>query len=342
MKAFHLFASVALAVLNVQPTLAQDSQALENLLLPSTAPVAVQPQPMQVPGPQSGASIAIPDVGGGYAQAQQVPVDPYGQQPQAQPAPEDDFQKALDSAFAMTPAQTRAYRGRAEDNNRASVAPLSPGRPVSRSLRLTLKPGESTPVIHVEPGVVSTLTFSDGTAQPWPVESVVTGNPEAFVAQSAGPAGKSNIIVISALQNYVPSNLVVTLLGHPVPISMVLATDAADTDYRVDIQLSSRGPNALAQAPAGVPLAPTDDATIIAFLDGVPPTGASKLRTTSRDVDAWSFDDMIYVRTPGEIMSPGYVARSSNVSGVNVFSMSDTPVVLISQDGRMSSIQISR
>ncbi len=186
------------------------------------------------------------------------------------------------------------------------------------------------------------MTFSDITGQPWPVLSVTTGNPQAYAAQSAGEEGKTNIIVVNAIQEWVPGNLAVTLVGHPVPITLAIRQGEPEVDYRLDVRLDARGPNAAQDIVGTTSLAPTNDSTMIKFLDGVPPQGARRMKTTSPDVEAWRFEDLLYVRTRGDILSPAYTSRSSNVSGVNVFTLVDSPVVIVSAGGRAAHVRISR
>lgn len=255
---------------------------------------------------------------------------------------DQQFQQALEAAVPYTPEQIEQYRRQMDAASQATVTPLNPGTPVSRSIRVNLTPGEQTPVLRVQPGVVSTLTFSDLTGQPWPVLSVVTGNPSAYVAQSAGEPGKSNIIVLSAIMAHIPSNLVVTLVDYPVPVTISLAQGASEVDYRVDVQVSARGPNAQMDMVGAASLAPTNDSNMLAFLDGVPPSSARRLQTSSGDVEAWAYGDMVYVRTAGDVLSPAYISRAANVSGVNVFVLNEAPVVIVTRNGQMASVRINR
>ena len=78
----------------------------------------------------------------------------------------------------------------------------------------------------------------------------------------------------------------------------------------------------------------TNDTSAQAFLDGIPPCGARKVNTSSRDVEAWRFNDLVYVRTPLVLMSPAYVAHTLDVSGINVYTLAVSPLLLVSQDGR--------
>lgn len=310
-----ILAALAPAVATAQQT------GVEGLLLPSP-PTTAQPS---APQPL----LTTPQVSAPTAQDEQAKRD-------------QDFQRALTQAVPFTPDQITQYRKALDDATKATAVPLAPRAPVSRSIRLSLKPGEASPILRVQPGVVSTLTFSDVTGAAWPVLSVVTGNPNAYVAQSAGESGKTNIIVVSAIQPYIPSNLVVTLVNYPVPVTITLQQDSAQVDYRVDAQIAARGPNASMDMVGTASLAPTNDSNMLSFLDGTPPDAAKRYQTTSADVDAWEFGDMMYVRTPGDVLSPAYVSKASNVSGVNVFVLADAPVILVSRDGRMSAVHINR
>lgn len=320
-------ASVMASTFLLLPGLAVGQGRVEDLLIQAPPPPVQAPTPAQpAPAPQPGG------IGGAVAD----------QAASGQSRRDKAFQEALKQINPFTPGQIREYKGQEAAVKRALAAPVSPGRPVSRAVRVTLRPGESPPSIRLQPGMVSTLTFSDLTGKPWPVLSVVVGNPSAYVAQSAGEEGKTNIIVLSAIQEWVPSNMAVTLVGHPVPILMSIEQNQPETDFRVDVRVEARGPNAAQDLVSVSSLAPTNDSTMIQFLDGQPPVGARKLTTTSGDVEAWTFDNQFYVRTRGDLLSPSYMARSNNVAGVNVYVLNDAPVLLVSQSGRMSSVHIRR
>ena len=328
----HRRTLAALLVVAVAPgiAVAQTPPGMEGLLL-SSPPPAAAPQA----APAGPASPGLPPNVGAPQAAPAVT-------PAGKSRRDAAFENAIRQVNPLTPGQIKQYRSEESSVRRALVSPVNPGRPVSRAVRVTLKPGEQPPVVRAQPGMVSTLTFSDVTGQPWPVLSVVVGNPSAYVAQSAGEEGKTNIIVLSATAEHIPSNIAVTLLGHPVPILMAVEQGSPETDFRVDVRVDSRGPNA-AQDIVGVSsLAPTNDSNMIKFLDGQAPQGARRLSTSSSDVEAWRHEDILYVRTRGELLSPAYTARSNNVAGVNVFVMADSPVVLVSSGGRTQQVIIRR
>jgi intracellular multiplication protein IcmK len=261
------------------------------------------------------------------------------------PSPEDlAFQQALQSLLPLSAPQVTKYKQSLDETQRAVAAPVGAApRPVTSSIPLSLKPGEKQPRLRLYPGNATTLTFSDVTGAPWPVMSVTTGNPNAYVAQEAGERGKTNMVVISPLTTHaVANNLVVTLVNHPVPVIFTLETGVAEVDYRLDVSIQARGPNAAYDIVGSSTLAPTSDRTVQALLDGVPPKGARKVSTSNGDVEAWKLNDLVYVRTPLELMSPAHVGRARNVSGTNVFTLIDAPVLVFSQDGRLASVTIGR
>lgn len=258
--------------------------------------------------------------------------------------PEDEaFENAVKNLVPLSPDQIKEFRRRQDEARRAQSLPLKPVRPITRTISLTLKPGEPTPVIRVAAQNVSTLTFVDVTGKPWPVLSVATGDPTMLEAKSAGPQNETNIITLSPIKYQGATNVAVTLTKYPVPIVMSVTTGETEVDYRVDVRVGARGPNAVADMLGTGGLSPTNDATLIGFIDGTPPRGAERVSTSSRDVEAWMFDKNMYIRTSLELLSPAYLQKSSGNAGVNVYQLAEsTPVLIVSRDGQMASVTTRR
>lgn len=261
--------------------------------------------------------------------------------PDVDPA-DEAFQDALKGIAPLTPDQVEIMRRRLDEVERAQGRPLTPVSPVTRSIAVSLKSGERPASVKVAPGWISTITFSDVTGQPWPVLSVTNGNPDAYDIKSSGPENTSNIITISSKLAHIPSNIAITLVGARVPILMTLEPSAGAVDYRIDAQLDQRGPNASYDVIARDSLPATGDSLMLSFLDGVPPESAKKVKTTHRDVQAWRHDDMLYVRTTRYLLSPAYVGKQSNASGVNVYVLKEAPVLIVSDGGRLENVQVMR
>lgn len=252
------------------------------------------------------------------------------------------FMQAMQGIIPMTPEQIELFKKKYSEARRAENRNINGEiAPISRSIDLSLVPGEDLPVVRMSPGTVTTITFSDRNGKPWPVLSVTTGDSSSFEASTAGEQGVSNILVVNPTTNWAASNMVVTLVGHPVPIVMTLdSRENTVVDYRLDVRIDKRGPNSDNTVIQDYSLPATNDSTMMAFLDGVPPKSAERMETSHSSVEAWLYNDQMYVRTSGSILSPAYTAKSSNVSGVSVFTLQQSPVIILSKDGLMQNVTI--
>ena len=254
------------------------------------------------------------------------------------------FIEAMQAVVPMSPEQIEMFKKRYYDaqiaTNKGVVADPAP---VSRSIDLSLVPGEDLPVVRMSPGNVATLTFSDKNGNPWPILSVTTGDSSSFGAQTAGEQGNTNILVVNPLKNWAYSNMVVTLVDYPVPILMTLdSRQNSVVDFRLDVRIGETGPNTDMRIVENFSLPPTGDSTMISFLDGVPPMGAEKMRSSHKGVEVWTYNDNMYVRTKTSMMSPAYFGKTSNVSGVNVFVLQESPVLLVSDNGNLVSVTVNK
>ncbi|WP_310622286.1 DotH/IcmK family type IV secretion protein [Flexibacterium corallicola] len=256
--------------------------------------------------------------------------------------PTDEMlREALSNIVPITPEQILDARRHNQIVEDARSKPLDPIQQNSRSLPISLKSGEASPVINVSPGWISTITFSDVTGQPWPILSVINGNPDVYNIQTTGKPGESNILTISAGSASIPTNVAITPVGANVPIMVTLQPSRSRVDYRVDALIDQRGPNAKVNYSSVSSLTnETDDSTMLSFLDGVPPAKAKSLKTTDKQVESWSFNDRLYVRTNKTLLSPAYMATQSNASGIHIYVLESTPVLLIGDRGRISKVSI--
>lgn len=328
-----------------------------------TAPPLLAPAPAPVPAAQSPSAAlsqsnaaSSPPAAAAAPSAQpsedlQIPspspTPPRGQSLQMQ-GDDAAFRAALQGLLPMTPDMIRSFNGHIEDVRRAAVRPApGAGVPVTRSVSLNLRPGEALPRVNLAAGNVSALVFADQTGAPWPVQSVTVANSDAYQAVEAGERGKTNMVVISPKQHFAAANnLIVTLVNHPVPIVFGLDTGASSVDYRVDVTVRARGPNAAPEVAIGGGLAPTDDALLRAFADGMPPRGARQLQASRQDIEVWRHNDMLYVRTPLQMLSPAWVGYMAHPTGVRVYTIPDggratLPVLYVSADGRSQFVTVT-
>lgn len=292
----------------------------------------------------------------GYAPPGYVPGTPYAPPADGPPVgpptadqmnPRDGaFWAAMQSLMPTTLPQERSYRRAQAERDRAGTEPrLGAPQATTRSIRVNLRPGEAQPMLHLFGGNGSTVTFADANGVPWPVEDAAIGNPHDFAVQEFGEKGKTNTILVSPKVNYGSSaNLQVKLANLAIPVSFTVDIGSGSVDYRLDVNVAGRSPNAHYAVPVSTvtALQPTDDRALQAFVDGTPPRGARAVKTSARDVEAWTFNDMLYVRSSLELMSPPYTARRDHVSGMHVFRISEMGALVFSRDGRLSQVTLDR
>lgn len=259
------------------------------------------------------------------------------------------FARSLKGQFPMTPEQIREFRERM-DNTKRAVHKKTPPKMINRTRRLSFETGKKSPVVRIAPGYVTTISFFDCTGEPWPVTSVVLGNPNFYNVQR--PKNQNNVITIAALKEYVDSNLALTFKAQNMPTTIQLKTvsgsDERETDSLVVFRADQRGPNA-DQPMIGPRPDPTIDSIMMQFLDNVPPRSATRIRLLSdsgetRDmqlaweerqgVALWSYQDSLYLRSKHPLTWPAWNAVAKGPGGVRVYELSRVPSIMVSQGGR--------
>ena len=116
----------------------------------------------------------------------------------------------------------------------------------------------------------------------------------------------------------------------------MLKTSKDEVQYRVDARIPEYGPFAQAPLIQGGSERVAGNSLITSILDGVPPSGASRLSVSGVDgrTSAYNIGGMTYLRTPLALLSPGWEQSVSSADGMNVYALSQAPVVLLSDQGR--------
>lgn len=288
---------------------------------------------------QTGALIgqvpALPALPGGTAaqsqQAQQV-------QPRA-PSPAQLY--VDDNMPADLADSIKVYKKRFNDAQREAARFVGDApKPVARTVTLNQAPGEKSPTARLASGVPTNIVFTDVTGAPWPIEFATPG--DQSVVDVMVPVEGSATLQVRPKTPYMggPFGAVsVNLKGNPVPVTLILGSAQAEVDTRVDIRVARRGPNAQAPVIDRPGFTVVDDA-LMSILDGVPPTDARLIRTSSADVQAWSYKGKLYVRTRLAIVSPAYSETASSVDGMRVYITPNVPFVTVSADGSLQNVRI--
>ncbi len=245
------------------------------------------------------------------------------------------YQLMLEQAVPLSPDQIIQLRKMLDlTEQAAATSPTTPPLPVSSSAMVSLEPGSLPPLIRLASGFVSSIVFVDSTGAPWPIASYSMGNPNEFNLQWDDV---SNTLFIQSLQTYSHGNLAVRLADLNTPVMISLVSGQKAVDYRVDLQVKGRGPNATAPI---VPSTVRNDRTLIDLLDGMPPKDSVKLQLTPDLGSAWTKGNTLYIRTQQTLLSPAWTNTVASADGTRVYEMPKTPFVLMSHQGNSISVEL--
>ena len=220
--------------------------------------------------------------------------------------------------------------------------------PVTRSVNIPLGPGGATPILQAVQGFPTAIAFMDSTGQPWPIIWDTNSNPNVDNSgfDVSVPEKGSNVLQIIPRSPAPRGGLLVYLKGAPVPLTFMVIAGRDRYDARVDARVADRGPNAKVQIitrpNSNTP--ETGAAYLTAMLDGTPPAQAVPLEVhgvSPDEVWAWRMGERVYLRTRYTVISPEWVASEAGPSGVSIYALPTTPIVLLSANGRSFSARLA-
>jgi intracellular multiplication protein IcmK len=276
---------------------------------------------------------------------------------------ENGGSSGAEAAIPVTAGMIRDLGRRIGENNRAKEEMMTQiASPNSRSIVVALAAGSTVPIIHIVKGYPTAVSFFDKTGAPWPIEwdtnsnpangsggntcnanSGAGGNGPSVGFNICAPVTGSNVLQISSASLQPRGGLVVNLKGAPKPLSFLLIAGGSAYDADLSVRVADRGPNA--KTMMGPPSAPdTSSPYLTAMLDGAPPAEAIPLAVSGVSPDllrAWRVGDKLVLRTTYTLVSPEWTASENGEGGMTVYSLPDTPIVLLSAEGHTVSAQLS-
>lgn len=253
-------------------------------------------------------------------------------------------QEAYDAAttglFPLEPDQIRALLRQYDDTERAAQSPpYNLPTPEVVVQTVSMDPGVAPPVIKTAVGHVTTVNMLDLTGAPWPVQDITWAGDFEIVEPEEG----GHIIRITPMGKFTYGNMAVRLLTLKTPITFSLRVERDTVHYRVDARIPEYGPFAQAQLMEGSTQLAAGNSTLTSVLDGVAPTGSVRLAVAGADgrTTAYKVGPMTYVRTPLTLLSPGWQSSVSSADGMNVYALEDTPVLLLSDQGKFLRAKLS-
>lgn len=260
------------------------------------------------------------------------------------------YDQAKRNLLPLTPRQIRDFRA-ARDDAQAATYGGPPPALNHRELSIDVVPGMRAPVVRLSPPFVTSVVFVDATGAPWPISSLDGGsaNDGLFsvnwdVERKVPP---HNLLTVRPLENHVSGNVVVTLQGFDVPISLLLDADAGnvhglrpkDIDGLLTLKLLQRGPAAKIAAVGPAPQ-PALSPLLDKFLYGTPPAGAALVALAPAIGQAWIYEDRLYYRTDQSLRWPAWSAQANAPGGTAVYEMPRVPLLLLSIDGETVNVTV--
>lgn len=254
------------------------------------------------------------------------------------------FDAAVDGLMPLRPEEIRTLLERLDRTQKSVATPVYPSpKPEVVVQELTLDPGSPPAVIKLAYGHVTTVTFMDSTGAPWPIKDISWAGDFEVIESDTDPERFQHVMKLSPQSEFAHGNMSISMLALKTPIIVTLETNRDIVHYRFDAVVPDYGP--LAQAPLiETGLSTTAGNRVLSSaLEGVFPSGAQRLDVEGVDgrTSAYSYGGKTYVRTPLTLLSPGWDSSTSSADGTTVYQIDDTPVLLLSRQGRMVRARLS-
>ena len=148
-----------------------------------------------------------------------------------------------------------------------------------------------------------------------------------------------NVLEITPVSLVPRGGLVVTLEGAPKPLTFLLVSGGGRYDANLSIHVADRGPHAKVEIMTQPDAPDTGAPFLTGMLEGVPPADAVPLSVegvSPEGLRAWRLGRNVYLRTRYTLLSPEWTASEAE-AGTTVYAVPNTPVVLLSVNGRTVS-----
>lgn len=253
---------------------------------------------------------------------------------------QEAYDAAITGLFPLSPDNIKGLLNKYDQTKHAVKAPVH-GIPTPRINveTISLDPGVTPMIVKTAIGHITTLNILDMTGAPWPIQDISwAGDFEVIEPEEGG-----HIIRITPMERSAYGNISMRLLTLKTPVTITLRTDTEEVQYRVDVRIPEFGPFAQTPIIEGGSDRVAGGSTIMSVLDGTPPQNAVRLNVSGVDgrTTAYKMRGTTYVRTPLTLLSPGWDQSVSSADGMNVYALSNTPVILLSDRGRFMRVNLT-
>jgi len=253
----------------------------------------------------------------------------------------EDYKSALQQIMSLSPGEIVTLHKEMDSRQRAAAQPAKPmPKPRNQALDIALRSGDGNPSLPLLLNYATSVSIFDVTGKPWPIMSVVNGDPTDFEIKP--PLKDSHHIYVKPKSPYARGNMILYLKDYSMPLVVDLEAGADSLSSSVKIRLASRGPGAqISLIENETPK--VGDPILTGFLQGVPPASAEALAVDGIEAQAWRFKNHIYLRSRATMLSPGCSSQSNDddANNMHVCEMEDISVALVSENGRQVPIKIN-
>lgn len=257
-----------------------------------------------------------------------------------------DYERAEKMVAPYSEGDIVKLRKRLDTSRKAKSHKPLRSVPRISSISVDLSPGAELPIARTLPGEATTLVFVDSTGAPWPLAVAPRISDNRLF--SVEWLQDTPSVVISALSAYEEGNVTVFLKGMATPIVVKLATGEPDAksktrivDYRLDLRIPGRGPNAQA-AFMGTGRVSLYDDILQGFLDGVPPADARIVTihgVAPARTQVWQYNGELFVRTLNDIQT-AFDQSMFAADGTRIYRLPLTPYITLSDAGTAVTLQL--
>lgn len=223
-------------------------------------------------------------------------------------------------------------------------------KPVTRSVGLSLNPGEAPPALRLSSGMLTSIVFTDNAGQPWNIEKISLNralfNDGTSTSMKENDVTETNVLSLEPLTPVAYGNVAITLKGLTTPIIFLLTTGQNDVDFRVDAKVPGISPDTKYSGFSGYSasrISTTIDDMALMFVDGVPPAEAIEQQTKNADVKAWVYGEDVIIRTMSQVIYPAYRTSVRASNGMTVYKFDgDVRNITLSKEGKPVTIFVEQ
>ena len=251
--------------------------------------------------------------------------------------PDRELGKAVREGMPLTAEQLGKIL-RLVSAQREAVARAARPAPAlrAREVAVSLDAEEAAPVVSIQMGYTSGVSFIDATGEPWPVARLIVEESFGPVTTGEGAEGSGvHTVYVTPTKRFLHGNAVVELADLASPVVLELKAGKGIVDSRLTVRVWRPGPNADPMVIERSDDFGPGDPLISSLLHGHSPDGARAVavRGGGPGDRAWRIDGVLFLRTAKTLLAPQPQAFERGANGDTVYRLDDVPYAAVSLDG---------